>query len=111
MGDPPKVITFNSKDNGIVSTANPRCVFGDDVQHRLNVSGRAGDDTEDFTCCGLLLQGFGELLEQPHIFDGDQRLVGEGFKKLDLRWGEGAHLGATCVQRSDELPLLTKGQR
>ena len=37
------------------------------------------------------------------------RLVGEGFKKLDLRRGEGAHLDATREQSSNELPLLTKG--
>ena len=49
------------------------------------------------------------LLEQPHVLDGDHRLVGEGFEELDLRRGEGAHLGSTCVQRSNEFPLLTKG--
>ena len=47
-------------------------------------------------------------LEQPDILDGDHGLVGEGFKQLDLRRGEGAHLGATCDQRSNEFPLLTK---
>ena len=50
-----------------------------------------------------------EFLEQPHVLDGDHGLVGEGFKQLDLRRGEGAHLDATCVQRSNEFPLLTKG--
>ena len=30
----------------------------------------------------------------------DHRLVGEGFKQLDLRRGEGAHLGATRDQTS-----------
>ena len=47
-------------------------------------------------------------MNKPHVLDGDDRLVGEGFKQLDLRRGEGAHLGATCVQRSNEFPLLTK---
>ena len=50
-----------------------------------------------------------ELLEQPHVLDGDHRLVGEGFKQLDLRRGEGAHLGATCAQYANQFPLLTKG--
>ena len=50
-----------------------------------------------------------EFLEQPHVLDGDHGLVGEGFEQLDLRRGEGAHLDATCVQRSNEFPLLTKG--
>ena len=50
-----------------------------------------------------------EFFEQPHVLDGDHRLVGKGFKQLDLRRGEGAHLDATCGQHSNELPLLTKG--
>ena len=48
-------------------------------------------------------------MEQPHVLDGDHRLVGEGFEQLDLRRGEGTHLDATCVQYSNEFPLLTKG--
>ena len=50
-----------------------------------------------------------EFLEQPHVLDGDHGLIGEGFEQLDLRRGEGAHLGATCDQCSNEFPLLTKG--
>ena len=57
-------------------------------------------------CCS---NDFLEFLEQPHILDSDHGLVGEGFQELDLRRGEGTYLGATCVQRSDEFPLLTKG--
>ena len=52
-----------------------------------------------------------EFLEQPHVLDGDHCLVGEGFEELDLRRGEGTHLGATRVQYSNEFPLLTKGSR
>ena len=29
-----------------------------------------------------------ELLEQPHVLDGDHRLVGEGFEQIDLPVGE-----------------------
>ena len=54
---------------------------------------------------------FLQFFEQPHVLDGDHRLVGKGFKQLDLRRGEGAHLDATCAQRSDEFPLLTEGER
>ena len=50
-----------------------------------------------------------EFLEQPHVLDGDDGLIGEGFKKFDLRRGEGAHLDATGVKRADEFPLLAKG--
>ena len=64
---------------------------------------------KDLTRCRLLLQRFFEFLEQPHVLDGDDSLIGEGFQKLDLRWSEGAHLSATCGQRSNEFPLLSKG--
>ena len=36
-------------------------------------------------------------------------MVGEGFEQLDLCRSEGAHLGATCEQSSNEFPFLTKG--
>ena len=32
-------------------------------------------------CCSKC---FLEFLEQPHVLDGDHRLIGEGFEKLDL---------------------------
>ena len=35
-------------------------------------------------CCSSVL----EFLEQAHVLDGDDRLVGEGFQELDLCWGE-----------------------
>ena len=73
------------------------------LEDRLQVSWRTSDDTQDFTRGRLLLQRFLELFKQPNIFDGDHGLVGESFKQFDLRRGEGAHLDATCVKRSDEL--------
>ena len=88
--------------------AQPRGILRDHIQHRLNIRRRAGDDTQDFTRRRLLLQRLLEFLEQPHVLDGDHGLVGEGFKELDLRRGEGAHLDATCGQHSNEFPLLTK---
>ena len=109
MRRPAEDVTINAANHGIVCVAQPCGIFCNDIQHRLDVRRRAGDHTQDLTRRRLLLQRFLEFLEQPHILDGDHRLVGEGFKKLDLRRGEGAHLGATCVQYSNEFPLLTKG--
>ena len=43
------------------------------------------------------------------ILDRDHGLVGEGLEELDLHRGERADLGATCVQHTNEFPLLTKG--
>ena len=39
---------------------------------------------------------------------GDDGLVGKGFEQIDLRRGEGTHLGATCIQCSDDLGSLSK---
>ena len=33
-----------------------------------------------------------DLLEQPHVLDGDTRLVGEGLRQFDLLVGERPHL-------------------
>ena len=103
------IIAVNAPNHRIVRIAQPRRILGDHIQHRLNIRRRAGDDAQDLTRRSLLLQRFLEFLEQPHVLDGDHRLVGEGFEELDLRRGEGAHLGATCDQCSNEFPLLTKG--
>ena len=61
------------------------------LEHRLQVAGRSGDDLQHLRRRGLLLQRLGKLararlhlVEQPHVLDGDHRLVGEGGDKLDL---------------------------
>ena len=56
-------------------------------------------------CCS---NDFLEFLEQPHVLNGDHRLVGKGFKQLDLCRSEGTNLDATCAQCSNKFPLLTK---
>ena len=63
--------------------------------------GERADDAQHFRRRRLLLQRLGEvgralaqLVEQPRILDGDDRLVGEGRDKLDLLVGERTHLVA-----------------
>ena len=41
---------------------------------------------------GLLLQRFAQLVEQPGVLDGDDRLAGEVLHQLDLLVGERANL-------------------
>ena len=90
--------------------------MGDDSsEHGFEVESRAyrlTDFAERFELADRACQFVGSLIQffkQPHVLNGDHRLVGKGFKQLDLRWGEGAHFDATCIQCSDEFPLLTKG--
>ena len=103
-----RLIPIEQANRRVIGPAHPRRALGNRVKHRLNVRRRAGDDAQDFTRRRLLLQRLLEFLEQPHVLDGDHRLIGKGFEQLDLRRGEGAHLDATCGQCSNEFPLLTK---
>src|SRR5262249_6509193 len=47
--------------------------------------------------CRLLL----DFVEQPHVFDGNHRLVGEGFDQLDLLVGKRPHDSAVQVKHAD----------
>ena len=56
------------------------------VEHRLEIRGRACNDPQNLARGSLLFQRFGKVavpglqfLKQPDVFDGDHRLVGEGF--------------------------------
>ena len=55
-------------------------------------------------CVALL-----DFLEQPHVLDGDDRLIGEGFEKLDLPFRETAGSGRMSVNAPSALPLRIKG--
>ena len=87
----------------------------DSRQHGFEIERRADrltDFAEGFELAHRACQFVGSLiqfLEQPHVLDGDHRLVGKGFEQFDLRRGKGAHLGATRAQYSDQFSLLTKG--
>ena len=92
----------------ILCVAYTRGVLGNDIQYRLDISRRAGDDTKNLTRRRLLFQRLLEFLEESDVLNGDDRLVGKGFKKLSLRWSERVYLGSTRTQRSNELLLQTK---
>ena len=116
MRDQLERIAFDESDDRIVRIADARGVLGNGVQHRLKIRRRAGDDTQDLTRRGLLLQRLGEVAVAP-----SSSLNSRTFSMAITAWsakvssslicarGEGAHLGAPRVQRSNEFPLLTKG--
>src|SRR5262245_61810114 len=98
-----KYVAVDQPNIHVVPAADPCRALYDSVQHRLNVGWRAGDDTENFTRCSLLLQRLFELIKQPHVFDGDDSLVRKGFEEFDLHRSERPHLDAACGQPSNEL--------
>src|SRR5262249_42544252 len=61
------------------------------VENWMNVRRRLADDAQNVAGRGLFVECHGQLaiarlkfLEQPHILDGDDRLVGERFQQRDL---------------------------
>ena len=46
-----------------------------------------------------------DFFEQPHVLDGDDRLVSEGFEKCDLFLGEGTDLDSTNKNCPDRNPF------
>src|SRR5690349_7368177 len=93
-------------DDRITGITQARRARRDGVQHRLNVGGRAGNNTENIARSGLLFQGFLELVEQSDILDRYYGLIRKGFKELDLRRRKGTSHSTSCEQSTDELSLL-----
>src|SRR5262249_15697880 len=86
-------IPVDAKDQRIARLAQPRRILRHSIQNWLHIRRRAGDDAQDLTRRSLLLQRLLEFLEQSHVFDGNDGLIGEGFEQLNLRRSEGGDLG------------------
>ena len=86
-----RVSTFQAKDVSKLGIANADSFLQHRRKHRLKIAGRATDNLKHLRRRSLLFERFCKLprtllfpLEQPHILDGDNRLVGEGRDQLDL---------------------------
>src|SRR5262245_4352152 len=80
----------------------------DSVEYGLGIVGRATDDSEDLTGRSLIFESLLKLalarllrLEQPRVLDGDDGLVGEGLKQVNLSVGERASLDAADSKHAD----------
>jgi hypothetical protein len=87
----PIEFAVRSEDGALVGAAEPHRAFDERFQHGLEIERRAADDLQDLARRGLLFQRLGQLaiaglefLEQPHVLDGDDRLIGEGLQERDL---------------------------
>src|SRR5438094_7386830 len=52
----PQDIAVETKNLSVGCFTEPRSILCDDIQHGLNICGRAGDDAQNFTRGGLLFQ-------------------------------------------------------
>ena len=87
----------------------PVGVRRDRLEHRLYVRRRTGDYLQDISGRGLPLQRFSGLVEQPHILDGDHRLVGERLQQLDVMRDKGAGFGAGDADHPDRRAPIHQG--
>src|SRR5262249_18820842 len=99
---------FAESQSQILNTANPRSALDDGVEDRLHVRRRTADDAEHLGRRRLMLQGLSQfcialldLLEQPHVLDRDDSLVGESFEESDLFFAKRTNLHTANVNRSD----------
>ena len=106
---------LNSKHRGRRRTAQPYRALHDRVEHCLRVLLGAADDAKDLASGCLSLKRcreFGvarlQLLEQPHVLNGDDRLVGECLHERDLLLAEGLPLNARDRDVPDRLTVPQK---
>src|SRR5262249_40988351 len=91
----------NVKTSAVQRLAQRARAGRDGVEDWLDIRRRATDHPQDLTGRRLLLQRLGQLavprlqlLEQPDVLDGDDRLGGEGLEERDLLVGERSPLEA-----------------
>src|SRR6516225_9187242 len=96
----PQLTVLEQHQIAELGLAERDCLLQHGIEYRLQLARRARDHAEDLGGCRLSLQCLGKLVraclhlvEQPHVLDGDNRLVGEGFGQLDLLVGERPYLG------------------
>src|SRR6266849_7080687 len=97
------------KENGAVQTvAQANRALNDRIENRLHIARRARNDPQDLAGGGLPTERLRQvavaglqLLEQAHVLDGDDGLVGEGLQKGDLALREEADFRARKLDCPD----------
>src|SRR5215813_478818 len=107
-----RFVPFVESKHHVIDPTHPCGALDDRVEDRLHISGRAADDPEHLRRCGLMLQGFAQLcvalldlLEQPHVLDGDDCLRSERLKQSYLPATKWANLLSALMVCIDGNPL------
>src|SRR5262245_573346 len=100
--------TVEAEDRRLLGFTQPDRVFGQRVEHRLEVEGGPPDHLEQLAGRRLLLERDAQLAvarlqlrEQPAVLDRDHGLGGEGLDQLDLLVGEWVYLDPPHVDGAD----------
>src|SRR5215831_5145259 len=117
-GERVKQLAVEASGDAMVRAAQPNGAPDDGIEHRLEICWRAADDPKDFARRCLLVERRGQFsvarlqfLEQPHVLDGDYRLVGEGLEQRNLLVGEGVHFGPADYDHADRYSFAQKRRR
>ena len=108
-GDPPVIVALEQHQAAELGVADAGGILQHGVEHRLQLTGRAGDDLEHLVvavCCSSdseIVGALAQFVEQPRVLDGDHRLGGEVRDELDLLVGERSYLLAINPDRADQL--------
>src|SRR6516162_6259708 len=96
-----------------ICLAKTRSVCKHGVKYRGELARRTRYDTQHLRGSRLLLQritqiggALAQLVEQPHVLDGDDGLGGKVADQFNLLVGEGADLLAINGDRTDQLVFL-----
>ena len=105
-----------SEQDAEFRVANPYRILQHGLEYRLQLAGRAGDDTQHLGCRGLLVERFTEIIgalpqfvEQPRVLDGDDRLGGEIADKIDLLVGKRVNILMVDGDRADQFIVAEHG--
>ena len=101
-------VSLAESQHHVIDPTNPRRALDDGVEDRLHVRRRAADDAEHLGRCRLMLQrlaqfciAFLQFFEQAHVLDGDDSLIGEGLKQLNLLIRKRTDVGSPNGDRAD----------
>src|SRR6516225_9925690 len=100
--DCPSFFSLTERQHAILSPTDTHRVSQHRVEHGLKLAGRAGDHLQDLGAGRLL------LIEQPHVLDGDHRLIGEGLSQFDLLLTEGPRFCAYYAEEANNNSLAQK---
>ena len=114
---------FGEEDGRIGRPAESGGAPHDRFEHWLRVCRRSRDGSQDLARRRLLLQRFGNLFmrlcqrmilllqlrEQPHVLDGNDRLVRKSLEEAGLLVGKRVYLGAPELNDADDRALAHEG--
>jgi len=78
------LLAVEAEDAAHHAAAQFEGAFRDRVEHRLHIGWRAANDLEDIGGRRLPLERLLGLVEQTHVLNRDDRLVGKSAHQLDL---------------------------